>query len=310
MAAFALVVWADRRFRLGHGRVLALYVMTYTVGRVWIEGLRIDDVQLSDVLGLRFNEWTSIVLFLLAGAYFVWAGRKHPGREESVYVAAGARGRATAEDPVCGLTIAVCTCSTRQPVIEFPLARANAVPCRSPTTSRSDRPVLDGCGERDDDGRTPRWTPSHRLQPSHFGTTCGPPGTGLYDPRHEHDACGVAFVATLTGVASHDIVAKALTALRNLDHRGAAGAETNSGDGAGILMQVPDAFLRDVVDFDLPRAGQLRRRHRVPARRRRARSPRPGAGSRRSPTEEGLDRPRLARGPDRPRHRSARPRRA
>jgi glutamate synthase (NADPH/NADH) large chain len=79
-----------------------------------------------------------------------------------------------------------------------------------------------------------------------------PPPQGLYDPRHEHDACGVAFVATLTGVASHDIVAKALTALRNLDHRGAAGAEPNSGDGAGILMQVPDAFLRDVVDFDLP----------------------------------------------------------
>ncbi len=82
-----------------------------------------------------------------------------------------------------------------------------------------------------------------------------PQPQGLYDPRHEHDACGVAFVATLTGVASHDIVAKALTALRNLDHRGAAGAETNSGDGAGILMQVPDAFLRDVVDFDLPGLG-------------------------------------------------------
>ena len=79
-----------------------------------------------------------------------------------------------------------------------------------------------------------------------------PPPQGLYDPRHEHDACGVAFVATLTGVASHDIVAQALTALRNLEHRGAAGAEPTSGDGAGILMQVPDAFLRDVVDFDLP----------------------------------------------------------
>lgn len=79
-----------------------------------------------------------------------------------------------------------------------------------------------------------------------------PPPQGLYDGRHEHDACGVAFVATLTGVASHDIVLKALTALRNLEHRGAAGAEPNSGDGAGILMQVPDAFLRDVVDFDLP----------------------------------------------------------
>ena len=81
-----------------------------------------------------------------------------------------------------------------------------------------------------------------------------PPPQGLYDPRHEKDACGVAMVATLTGEASHDIVAKALTALRNLDHRGAAGAEVNSGDGAGILMQVPDAFLRDVVDFELPPA--------------------------------------------------------
>ncbi len=82
-----------------------------------------------------------------------------------------------------------------------------------------------------------------------------PPPAGLYDPAYEHDACGVAFVATLTGEASHDIVAKALTALRNLDHRGAAGAEANSGDGAGILMQVPDAFLRAVAaeaGFELP----------------------------------------------------------
>src|SRR4051794_18579014 len=79
-----------------------------------------------------------------------------------------------------------------------------------------------------------------------------PPPQGLYDPRHEHDSCGVAFVATLTGVASHDIVKQAIQALLNLDHRGAAGAEPNSGDGAGILLQVPDGFLREVVDFDLP----------------------------------------------------------
>ena len=91
-----------------------------------------------------------------------------------------------------------------------------------------------------------------------------PPPQGLYDPRHEHDACGVAFVATLTGVASHDIVAKALTALRNLDHRGAAGAEPNSGDGAGILMQVPDAFLRDPAFFESLRERFLAAR-RVPA---------------------------------------------
>ncbi len=88
------------------------------------------------------------------------------------------------------------------------------------------------------------------------GLRAGPQPQGLYDGDHEHDACGVAFVATLTGVASHDIVAQALTALRNLEHRGAAGSEANSGDGAGILMQVPDAFLREVVDFTLPGQGQ------------------------------------------------------
>ena len=83
-----------------------------------------------------------------------------------------------------------------------------------------------------------------------------PPPQGLYDPRHERDACGVAFVATLTGAPSHDIVAKALTALANLEHRGASGSEPDSGDGAGILTQVPDAFFRAVVDFDLPVAGE------------------------------------------------------
>ncbi|MDX3000418.1 glutamate synthase large subunit [Kribbella solani] len=78
------------------------------------------------------------------------------------------------------------------------------------------------------------------------------PSEGLYDGKHEHDACGVAFVATLTGEPSHDIVAKALTALRNLEHRGASGAEPDSGDGAGILIQVPDAYYRKVCEFELP----------------------------------------------------------
>jgi glutamate synthase (NADPH/NADH) large chain len=79
--------------------------------------------------------------------------------------------------------------------------------------------------------------------------------SGLYDPAAEHDACGVAFVATLRGTAGRDIVDAGLTALLNLDHRGAVGAETNTGDGAGILTQIPDAFLRDVVPAELPPAG-------------------------------------------------------
>ncbi|AQP47189.1 glutamate synthase large subunit [Tessaracoccus aquimaris] len=79
---------------------------------------------------------------------------------------------------------------------------------------------------------------------------------GLYDPSYEHDACGVAFVAHLDGEARHDIVAKGLEALRNLDHRGATGADEAAGDGAGILIQVPDAFLRGVVEAKLPEAGE------------------------------------------------------
>ncbi|MFI5755249.1 glutamate synthase large subunit [Streptomyces sp. NPDC051569] len=82
-----------------------------------------------------------------------------------------------------------------------------------------------------------------------------PAPQGLYDPRNEHDACGVGFVATLTGVASHTLVEQALTVLRNLEHRGATGSEPDSGDGAGMLLQVPDAFLREVTGFELPEAG-------------------------------------------------------
>ncbi|MGO1510357.1 MAG: glutamate synthase large subunit [Actinomycetaceae bacterium] len=82
-----------------------------------------------------------------------------------------------------------------------------------------------------------------------------PARQGLYDPAHEHDACGVAMVATTRGRPGRDIVDAALTALTNLEHRGAVGAEEATGDGAGILLQVPDAFLRAVVPFELPSAG-------------------------------------------------------
>ena len=85
LAAFGLLLWADRRFRLGHGRVVALYIMVYTLGRGWIEMLRIDTVQMNNVLGLRLNVWTSIVLFVLATTYFVWAGMRGVTREENVY---------------------------------------------------------------------------------------------------------------------------------------------------------------------------------------------------------------------------------
>ncbi|MCB1039024.1 MAG: glutamate synthase subunit alpha, partial [Acidimicrobiales bacterium] len=83
-----------------------------------------------------------------------------------------------------------------------------------------------------------------------------PPAQGLYDPAFEHDACGVAFVVDMHGRRSHHLVEQGITALVHLDHRGASGAEKNTGDGAGILIQVPDAFYREVVDFDLPGAGR------------------------------------------------------
>ncbi|MEI6229303.1 MAG: glutamate synthase large subunit [Actinomycetes bacterium] len=85
-----------------------------------------------------------------------------------------------------------------------------------------------------------------------------PAAQGLYHPGNEKDACGVAFVAQISGVASHEIVALGITALENLEHRGASGAEPDSGDGAGILTQIPDRFLRNVLAQDgieLPAAG-------------------------------------------------------
>ncbi|MDQ1531303.1 MAG: glutamate synthase large chain, partial [Microbacteriaceae bacterium] len=83
-----------------------------------------------------------------------------------------------------------------------------------------------------------------------------PAATGLYDPAAEHDACGLAMVATLRGTAGHDIIVTALDALRHLEHRGAVGSDAGTGDGAGIITQIPDEFLRAVAPFDLPAVGE------------------------------------------------------
>ena len=86
-----------------------------------------------------------------------------------------------------------------------------------------------------------------------------PPKQGLYDPRYEHDACGIGFVVNVKGRKSHEIVDQALTVLENLDHRGACGCEPNTGDGAGILLQVPHAFFRGAcadIGLALPAPGQ------------------------------------------------------
>ncbi|HZH20505.1 MAG TPA: glutamate synthase subunit alpha, partial [Geodermatophilus sp.] len=112
------------------------------------------------------------------------------------------------------------------------------------------------------DSTAPAATPaaSGAASPAPGGTavpfSAVPAASGLYDPANDKDACGVAFVADVQGRRSRKIVAAGITALHNLDHRGAAGSEPNSGDGAGMLTQVPDALLRAEVGFDLPPLGE------------------------------------------------------
>lgn len=78
-----LVLWADRRFRLGHGQAFALYVAAYCTGRLWIESLRVDTAE--RVLGLRLNIFTSVIVFTLAVGYLIWSRRRHGEREASPY---------------------------------------------------------------------------------------------------------------------------------------------------------------------------------------------------------------------------------
>ncbi|HEY7118601.1 MAG TPA: hypothetical protein VH475_18570, partial [Tepidisphaeraceae bacterium] len=89
--------------------------------------------------------------------------------------------------------------------------------------------------------------------------TLYPPAQGLYDPRYEHDACGVGFICQMKGIPSHQLVSDALMMLENMNHRGACGCEENSGDGAGLLVKMPDKFFRKEarrLGFNLPRLGE------------------------------------------------------
>src|SRR3954447_8528931 len=83
-----------------------------------------------------------------------------------------------------------------------------------------------------------------------------PEAAGLYDPAYEHDNCGVGAVTDLSGEPRHQTLVRALDVLDRLEHRGATGPEIDTGDGAGILLQTPDEFLRGVVDFELPERGR------------------------------------------------------
>ena len=92
-----------------------------------------------------------------------------------------------------------------------------------------------------------------------YHTIDAPAAQGMYDPRNEHDACGVGFVAHIKGKRSHSIIEQGLLILRNLDHRGAVGADPLMGDGAGVLLQIPDQFYREELEsqgISLPPAGE------------------------------------------------------
>ena len=94
----------------------------------------------------------------------------------------------------------------------------------------------------------------HRSRP----TADLPPAQGLYDPQNEHDACGIGFVASIRGEKSHEIILKGIEVLINLTHRGASGGDPETGDGAGILIQIPHQFFARecaTLGFDLPRPG-------------------------------------------------------
>ena len=96
----------------------------------------------------------------------------------------------------------------------------------------------------------------HPVYPPGGGATGPDPASGLHDRQHEHDACGVGFVARLHAPASHEVVERALDVLNRMEHRGAEGADPTTGDGAGILIQVPDAFLRAEAGVELPEPGR------------------------------------------------------
>ena len=95
LAAAVLLVWLDRRFRLGHGKVFALYVMLYCAGRFWIEALRIDTV--NEIGGFRLNNYTALIGFVVALVWFLWLIRNRPGREEIVEGGVGLSGESVAE---------------------------------------------------------------------------------------------------------------------------------------------------------------------------------------------------------------------
>ena len=84
-----------------------------------------------------------------------------------------------------------------------------------------------------------------------------PKAQGLYDPANEHDNCGIGFVANIKGLKSHDIIERGLEVLENMEHRGATSADNKTGDGAGILMQIPDQYIKEVLKVDIPASGKF-----------------------------------------------------
>ncbi|MET8385074.1 prolipoprotein diacylglyceryl transferase [Streptosporangium canum] len=156
-----VLIWAGRRFALRHGRVFALYVAGYTVGRFWIEGLRVDTAH--HIFGLRLNQWTSVILFIAALVYFWYAGRKTG--EESVGVPP-----------------------------ELALEGAGAVDPAHPSDEADEAEKAGGAEEDGEDDR-----PEGRAEPAGVTSELAPGGAGAVDPAHPSDQADEAEKAGAAG---------------------------------------------------------------------------------------------------------------
>ncbi len=146
----AVLIWADRRFRLGHGKVFALYVVLYTAGRFWIEALRIDTV--NEIGGFRLNNYTSVIGFVVALVWLLWLVRNRPGREELVEAPAGEPSAAADPEPASDPSPEQPASDGAAPVNPAPQDRAAGPPAAHA------EPGPEAAPERPDDVRTDRWT--------------------------------------------------------------------------------------------------------------------------------------------------------
>ncbi|MER5580146.1 prolipoprotein diacylglyceryl transferase [Streptomyces asoensis] len=206
-----LVIWADRRFKLGHGRAFALYVAAYCVGRAWIEYMRVDDAH--HILGLRLNDWTALVVFLLAVAYFVVSAKKRPGREAVVEPAAQASGDAA----------------------EAEGGSQDAADGDAPESGA--KPAAEGAGKTDAEGKAKAGTKVATKTEAKTEAKAAAKAGAVSAGKSDADAAGVAKAgAGESGVQTAD----APKAEAVPEANGKAGAEAGAGKPAAVRAEAKD----------------------------------------------------------------------